>query len=162
MNNKKAFIVWTSASIVCMLAIFLFSSQPADDSRELSGSLTRIITGIFGTVWSWFVPAGQGIPESFINSIEIVLRKTAHMFIFFILGICTSNAIRQTSIKKWLVFLFSLLLCSFYGAFDEIHQHFVPGRADKWQDWLIDTTGALLGIGVVFLVVWLINKRKQK
>lgn len=33
-------------------------------------------------------------------------------------------------------------LASGYGATDEIHQRFVPGRDASWGDWLADTAGA--------------------
>jgi len=41
----------------------------------------------------------------------------------------------------WLVILIGAL----YGATDEMHQHFVPGRTADWTDWLADTIGVALG-----------------
>ena len=38
-----------------------------------------------------------------------------------------------------------LCVCFLYAISDEIHQIFVPGRAGRWYDVLIDTTGAYLG-----------------
>jgi len=46
---KKAFYPWATASLGCMLVIFLFSAQPAEASGELSGSLTRTIIGGCGS-----------------------------------------------------------------------------------------------------------------
>jgi VanZ family protein len=48
------------------------------------------------------------------------------------------------------------LLASLYGASDELHQAFVPGRSCELLDWAADTTGALLGaaLTVVFLRRW--------
>lgn len=37
----------------------------------------------------------------------------------------------------------AVILVSFFGASDEIHQHFTPGRSCTASDWLADTTGAL-------------------
>ena len=45
-----------------------------------------------------------------------------------------------------------------YGASDEIHQYFVPGRNASWTDWLADTLGGLIG-GYVYL--WRIKATKQ-
>lgn len=43
----------------------------------------------------------------------------------------------------------ALLAASLYGALDEWHQSFVPGRdSDPW-DWAADTSGALLGAALV-------------
>lgn len=42
----------------------------------------------------------------------------------------------------------SLLLVSAYGASDEWHQSFVPGRMSDSADWVADTLGAALAIGL--------------
>ncbi|HHT9120977.1 MAG TPA: VanZ family protein [Candidatus Hypogeohydataceae bacterium YC41] len=43
-------------------------------------------------------------------------------------------------IKK--VVFFSIIAASLYGASDEIHQYFVPGRCCEFSDWVSDTLGA--------------------
>lgn len=45
--------------------------------------------------------------------------------------------------------LFTLL----YGASDEYHQSFVPGRSCEIADWYADATGALVGSIIVLLTV---------
>jgi VanZ family protein len=35
---------------------------------------------------------------------------------------------------------------SLYGATDEIHQHFVPGRSMEALDWVADTLGVMAGV----------------
>ncbi len=45
-------------------------------------------------------------------------------------------------IKK--VILFSIIASSLYGASDEVHQYFVPGRNSDVVDWTFDTLGASL------------------
>ena len=154
-NKKIAFYPWAAASLVCIVLIFLASSQTAAESSEVSGSLTRTIVV---TVWNWFAKTRQEIPESLLDICETILRKAAHLFVFFVLGICTVNCIRQLTVKKLRAFWISLCWCSVYAVTDELHQLFVPGRAGMWQDWLIDTAGALLGIGVVF---WFAARRKK-
>ena len=45
----------------------------------------------------------------------------------------------------WRAFLLAALLAAAWGAGDEIHQGFVPGRdADVW-DWVADAAGAVAG-----------------
>ena len=51
----------------------------------------------------------------------------------------------------------TILLASIYGALDEIHQIFVPGRFADILDWLADFGGTLLG---VLLISYLIKKLK--
>ena len=47
----------------------------------------------------------------------------------------------------------AVLCASLYAATDEVHQLFVEGRACRWQDWAIDTAGALVGALVLLLAV---------
>jgi hypothetical protein len=44
-----------------------------------------------------------------------------------------------------------LVVCVLYGASDEIHQAFVPGRDCSLTDWLADALGSLAAAGVLVL-----------
>ena len=153
---NKALFLWAVVSFLCMLVIFLASSQAAEDSGRLSGSLARMI---FGTIWRWFAPSGQEIQPPVLKALEVLLRKAAHLFLYFLLGFCAASTIRQKTGIRRRVFLISLCWCSFFAATDEFHQFFVPGRSGMWQDWLLDTVAASLGIATV---VFLIMRKKIK
>ena len=47
--------------------------------------------------------------------------------------------------RPFLALLLTMLAGSAYGAIDEFHQYFVPGRDCNVWDWLADTIGAFLG-----------------
>jgi VanZ family protein len=49
------------------------------------------------------------------------------------------------------------IIASVYGALDELHQMFVPGRFAEVLDWLADLGGAILG---VLFISFLIKKLK--
>jgi hypothetical protein len=49
--------------------------------------------------------------------------------------------------------LLTALIGSAYGAIDEFHQYFVPGRSCDVWDWLADTLGALLGALAIMILV---------
>ncbi len=42
--------------------------------------------------------------------------------------------------------LFTILIASFYGMLDEIHQIYVPGRFAEVLDWLADFTGSVVAV----------------
>ena len=46
----------------------------------------------------------------------------------------------------------SLCLAALYGASDEYHQRFVPGRTADALDWLADVLGAAVGLVIVSIV----------
>ena len=52
--------------------------------------------------------------------------------------------------------------CTLYAATDEIHQLFVAGRTGKWQDVLLDSSGALAGLLLAMFMLWLIRRRGAK
>ena len=149
---KRAFYPWLAASLLCMVVIFFFSSQNAEESSKYSGGLTR---GLFQTIFRWFNIDGT---DSLFEMLELIIRKASHLLIFLTLGVCSSSTIRQVTGDRRKVFWISLCWSSFYAATDEFHQYFVPGRACMWQDWLIDTVGALIGIGVAMGVARMRNK----
>lgn len=46
----------------------------------------------------------------------------------------------------------ALIITLVYGASDEFHQHFVPGRSMDIFDWLADATGAVIALAAAWLV----------
>ncbi len=57
------------------------------------------------------------------------------------------------------VILFSLVLSSVYGLFDEFHQSFVPGRSPDLADWTADTIGGLFGATIIMFWLLILKKR---
>jgi VanZ family protein len=52
-----------------------------------------------------------------------------------------------------LALLLIMFTGSAYGAIDEVHQYFVPGRDCNFWDWLADTLGAFLGAAAMLLFI---------
>lgn len=47
----------------------------------------------------------------------------------------------------------TLIIGCIYGAFDEIHQHFIPGRSMEFLDFVADFAGLVLAIVFVILLM---------
>lgn len=77
------------------------------------------------------------------------LDKIVH---FSVYGLLATLVVRNggTSAKdsNWRAALWALALVSAFGASDEWHQSFVPGRSVELADWLADTLGAALAVGL--------------
>ena len=75
--------------------------------------------------------------------------KIEHFSAFFILSIFL-NLTLIFQRKSYLLFKFATLvtviICLSYGAIDELHQMFIPGRTADIRDWLADSTGVILGV----------------
>ncbi len=76
------------------------------------------------------------------------LDKVAHATVFGFLAWVLDHAL-QRQMPRWPLYRRQLVvfgLTAFYGLSDELHQHFVPGRACELGDWLADALGAALGL----------------
>ena len=59
---------------------------------------------------------------------------------------------RIPKLKLYRCIVISALFASAYGASDEIHQYFVPGRFCTWGDFLADSMGAFFVAGLAPVV----------
>lgn len=137
-----------------MVLIFMFSAQVSKDSDKLSSGLMEFIVNIVEII----------IPSIHINRtiFSYVIRKTAHVVIYVVLGILTANALHRMSVTNGKTALYALCMCALYAASDEIHQLYIPGRSGQLSDMLLDTAGACFGIFLFFAVIYIIKKVKLK
>ncbi|MCE5286409.1 MAG: VanZ family protein [Pelosinus sp.] len=136
-----------------LVLIFALSAQPAERSDLLSKRITGIIAGAI----SWI--ASLDIDAKTINGLisvwNNVVRKFAHGWVYFILGILVIKAITYTRLTGFKAYVLTLVFCSIYAASDEFHQLFVPGRSGQISDVLIDLLGAVFGM----VVYWFFKNR---
>ncbi|MBI4624416.1 MAG: VanZ family protein, partial [Verrucomicrobia bacterium] len=73
---------------------------------------------------------------------EIVnIDKVAH---FMVYGLLATLVCRLG--RGWRALAWALVAVSAFGATDEWHQTFVPGRSSEFADWIADTLGAALAV----------------
>jgi VanZ family protein len=81
-------------------------------------------------------------------SLDFLSRKGGHIVGYALLGLAYLRALVPKGEARLRAAAFAVGLAAFYGATDEIHQVFVPGRGAGVTDVLIDTVGASLGVGL--------------
>lgn len=146
LNVKK--VIKLVLLICCMGLIFFFSSQINTDSS----ASTSIVVDMLYKLVSIFSNVKY---DEFVQFVFKPVRKLAHFSEFCLLGILIYlNVIEY---RKNKTILLSIVFAFIYAISDEVHQLFVPGRAFAIKDILIDTSGAILGIFVIHLIVkkWL-------
>ena len=94
----------------------------------------------------WFAP---DISDATIASIQLVVRKCAHLTEYAILAALLSRALR---VHRERVFVLAFLLSATYAALDEFHQSFVATRTASAWDGAIDCVGVLIGLMLYRLV----------
>ena len=121
---------------------------------------TRWLPGLqmareYRRAWLWpllvaalifFVSSRSRVPEPGIPNID----KVAHFSVYGLLG---TLLVRTGFGKRWAPAV-ALALASAYGATDELHQSFVPGRSMEFADWVADTCGAAVAIGMYTRWTW--------
>jgi VanZ family protein len=107
---------------------------------------------ILGPFIHWIAPF---LSENSVGKIVFLIRKCAHLTEYAVLALLFWRAIRKPVRKdsrpwRWGEAALPILFVGLYAASDEIHQLFVPNREGKVADVLIDVTGALLGIWLLW------------
>ena len=149
-------IIYGIITVVVMVCIYLFSCENADKSSDTSGRFVNLIISLFYGDYDDMTSAEQEIIR---GNISHLIRKTAHFVIYAALGFFAF----LTSGQKRMICrgtLLTLLFCGLYAVTDEIHQHFVPGRACMIRDMLLDTCGSLTGITVSFVLTRIFQRKK--
>ena len=75
--------------------------------------------------------------------------KLLHVGAFFVMGVLAWRAFSSFINNPTFLATVALVFCSLYGWSDEWHQSFVPGRYSSILDWVADTIGAALSIGLL-------------
>ena len=144
-HNRILCIMLWILTVLCMAAIFYFSSQPAVQSSGQSSAVTLLLQRLLHT-------------EAITNH---MVRKAAHFIEFAGLGFLTTCSVYLSFDKRYL----GVIIASLYAATDEIHQIFVVGRSCQLTDWMLDTVGIITGaliFSAIFYIIQRINKHKNQ
>ncbi len=138
-------LAWLPAA-AWYLVIWNFSAQTAAESSGTSGGVTdRVLT--------WVYPSYRDMtPEArnaLIESLSFVVRKGAHMFLYFVLTGLLLLALRTLIQHSAHRAAAAAGLCALLAGLDEYHQTFVPGRSGELRDVLVDLSG-----GCISLLLW--------
>jgi len=136
---------------IMMIIIYLFSAMEGDDSAQTSGMFLNAIKKLAEEV------SHRGLSPEALSNLHFIIRKCAHFTEYAALGITIMYAFWCRFKDAKLSFLWPELIAFSYATTDEIHQYFVPGRYGTFGDVMIDSSGALVGI----LVYWIIYKKKR-
>ena len=155
----KKKIAWFP-TIVLMIIIFYFSNQPADVSSDLSGGISYQIVEFTVSM----IDEAYNNKEilSLAERIDYPVRKLAHLTEYALLGMAITFGILYGSnvekLNQKRQYVFVQGIGSFYAMTDEIHQLFVPGRAGRMSDVLIDSIGIMFGFGIF---IYFFNRIKK-
>jgi vanZ family protein len=136
--------------LLWMVVIFMLSHQPASVSSGQSG--------VFVEQLHYIAPS---IDQQLLT---FLVRKGAHIFAYFVLGILTFNALWRVDLSKFKFnhpAMLSIIVCALYAASDEFHQLFIIGRSGELRDVMIDSCAAMVGVFIISIFVRILQKSKK-
>ena len=146
-----------------MILIFMFSNSPGIESNNNS---TKTINKAISVTLDKTNELGITDKHPSANKMNRVvgllntpLRKCMHAGIYLVLAILIVNAIYVSNING--KYIIAIIICFIYACTDEFHQTYIIGRTGQFSDVLIDTTGAIIGIGIYALFNKLIRILKK-
>ena len=133
-NRKRRVVKYWLPVFLGMAFIFLFSTGFFSSDNTFRAEKKFL---------GFLIPDISTQEVVWINSF---IRKAAHVFEYFILGLLLFRAFRggSNSSFHWQWSLFALTVVVIWAAGDEFHQFFVPTRSASPADVGIDTAGGML------------------
>lgn len=152
-EKNKTRILFIILTIVCMTVIFLFSSEPSNESSQTSGKIVKLILRVIVPDFSIMAAAKQSI---LIHNAQFIVRKAAHFTIYTVLGFVLSMSFGR---RKFLTGQTAIALTAgaLYAVTDELHQSLIPGRSCELRDIIIDSCGVFTGIVISMAVMHIIS-----
>lgn len=144
--------------IITFIVIFNFSNQNGEKSGGLSREITEDMTKNVQSIQK----LEENEKNKVLKKIEHIIRKTAHLLLYTLIGIITMSLMCTYNVKGSKRIETSLIVGVVYAVSDEIHQIFIPDRTASIIDVGIDSCGVLVGSLIVFLIFNVIKKFVEK
>lgn len=98
--------------------------------------------------------------SSFLTFSDKLKHFIAYMGLAFLLSL---NLHFQEKWKNLAVyaFVYTFIICTSYGVFDELHQILVPNRSAEFLDWVADLFGSSTGLFLSYFFLKFLKKSKQ-
>lgn len=110
-------------------------------------------------IWALTILVLTSIPGKDLPDVEVDdLDKVVHALIYFVLGYLVQLRLLLFGLQnKKFVSRIWIPAAILFGAIDELHQHFIPGRFPSWGDFIFD----VIGIISAYLLFRLFRKRDE-
>ena len=148
MSKTRSFIKYWLLPLGWMSLIFVGSS----DSQSYVHS-SRLIEPLL----RWLFPH---MTSEHVEAIHHLLRKCAHLTEYAVLALLLWRAVRKPLPNdprpwRWREAAIAVAIVFLYASTDEFHQRYVPTRTPMVSDVFIDTTGAMIGM----IVLWTLGRQ---
>ena len=155
--------VYVVCVLAVMVAIFMFSSQPYEQTMKTSDVIVKPIENLVKEDNFNFQTKNE--ENDYIKELESMLdkavRKSAHMIIFGVLGVFVYLFCKSLRLRDADAIIIALVFCALYGGIDEFHQMFVSGRTSQFVDVCVDEMGVVISM-IIIRVIKKVKEYKSK
>lgn len=149
-------------ALVMMCVIFSFSSDTGEESASLSLNVTTEIVNTVDTV-IYDNSLGESKVNQLISQFHFPVRKMAHMSEYALLALTIFLPLFAYKIRFSIAHYISpVLICFIYACTDEFHQLRISERSGQFTDVLIDTSGSIIMIFLMFIITKIVQKVVRK
>lgn len=99
-------------------------------------------------LWAGVILFATSVPEGLVSDRLSPFDKALHFAAYALFAVLLSRDISQLT-GRWRAAFLAIIIAVAFGAADEWHQRFIPGRRSDLADWRADSVGAALG-AIVF------------
>ncbi len=154
----KRLIPSVIASLIVVLWIAFIFSNSAKPATVSDGHSSKVVEFI---VENFLQEQSEKIGTEGMLLLNHIVRKCAHFIEFAILSFLICFSFLFWKIKKNIARFLPAVISFFVACCDECIQYFVPGRACRFSDVLIDTSGAVLALLCFLFVINLYYKYRS-
>lgn len=121
--------------------------MPPERTPGTPPGTTRASRWLPPVLWAGVILVGTSWPSISVGPDDIIgIDKAMHFGVYSVLAVLVVRALEPPiSVQHALLVLLAL---SGFGAADEWHQGFIPGRSESIYDWIADTLGILVGLWI--------------
>ena len=123
-----------------------------------AGACLKVRRWLPPLLWAGVMLLATTVPGSVVPPQFSPYDKVAHFTLYALFAVLLSRDIAQVT-GRWRSALLAILIAVAFGAADEWHQQFIPGRSTDIADWRADSIGAAIGAVLFTLLSWIRRTR---
>ena len=158
--------VYLLIALLVLIMLFISSSMTYQQQEMKPGFINTHLHFIEEIVGNWNIYYGGRWHNAQLDGgtagmTQFVVRKMAHFGSYFLVGMFGFLGLRKIFKLKWVAPVLTWFGAIALAAFDEYHQYLTGDRTPSVHDVMLDAFGALCGI-VLCIIVIFIRKKLQK
>lgn len=95
-------------------------------------------------LWAGVILFGTSLPQELVPVQTSKIDKILHFSIYTVFSFLLTRQMLDVT-TRWRAALLAVAFAMLFGALDEWHQQFIPGRSTELADWRADSIGAVVG-----------------